>query len=170
MSISISGTLTVKTVEGQRGPFNVGKLNTSIGIFEVKNPVLKKFAPGDYPGNFIIEKIKVKFFEWNGGGSAYLDVTLDWAALELMAEDGNTIETEPPVVMAGTGDSRPIEIPLFAETADDVAAMVDKGCNEIRLGEYLLNDREAMNQARSFMKEAGYCYKPQSQSWRLQVQ
>ena len=54
MSINLSGTLTVQVIEGKRGPFKTAKLSTSIGTFDVKNPTLKLFDPGEYQGNFII--------------------------------------------------------------------------------------------------------------------
>mgnify|MGYP001741097118 CR=1 FL=1 len=76
MSINIPGTLTVQIIQGRRGPFKTAKLATSIGTFDVKNPVLKQFEPGEYQGNFIIEQLKVKAYEWGGGATSYLDAAL----------------------------------------------------------------------------------------------
>ncbi|HFB2471998.1 DUF3275 family protein [Neisseria gonorrhoeae] len=78
MSINLSGTLTVQVIQGRRGPFKTAKLATSIGTFDVKNPILKQFEPGEYQGNFIIEQLKVKAYEWGGGATSYLDAALDW--------------------------------------------------------------------------------------------
>ena len=44
MSINLSGTLTVQVIQGRRGPFKTAKLATSIGTFDVKNPILKQIS------------------------------------------------------------------------------------------------------------------------------
>ena len=171
MSITLPGMLTVQTIQGRRGSFNVAKLATSIGIFEVKNPVLMQFAPGEYQGNFILEQIKVKAYEWSGGITSYIDAALDWAALEQFAQEcGFGMEHEEyfydPSVPDTTQQAE--EIPEFAETVEHVQSMIGNGWSEIYLGEYILSDREILANARSIMKEAGYSYSPQHQVWQLQ--
>ncbi|MDD3450187.1 MAG: DUF3275 family protein, partial [Gammaproteobacteria bacterium] len=37
--IKISGAVTVKTINGRNGPFNVGKLVTEVGEFSVKEGI-----------------------------------------------------------------------------------------------------------------------------------
>lgn len=165
MSITLHGTLNVQTIQGRRGPFNVTKLSTSIGIFEVKNPVLMQFAPSDYQGNFILEQIKVKAYEWAGGATPYIDAALDWAALEQFAREcGFGLEEEAysdnPVPIFDTYPEEGIEIPKFAQTVQQVEAMIGNGQQEICLGEYMLSDREALATARNLMMEAGYRFQP----------
>ena len=61
------GTLQVETIRGRRGPFNVGKLITDIGEFKVKDKELDQFEPGDYSGNFQVERIYTASNPWRGG-------------------------------------------------------------------------------------------------------
>lgn len=169
MSINLPGTLTVQVIEGKRGPFKTAKLSTSIGTFDVKNPTLKLFDPGEYQGNFIIEQVKVKAYEWGGGATSYLDAALDWQHLAEFAQEfgfsddqSNYASTFDPVSENG------IRLPEYAETADQVGEMIAQNWEHISLGEYILSDRDELNIARSMMKEAGYSYRPQSQTWSLQ--
>lgn len=61
------GTLRVETINGRRGPFNVGKLITDIGEFKVKDKALDQFEPGEYTGNFLVEAIYTASNPWRGG-------------------------------------------------------------------------------------------------------
>ena len=172
MSINLSGTLTVQIIQGRRGPFKTAKLATSIGTFDVKNPVLKQFEPGEYQGNFIIEQLKVKAYEWGGGATSYMDAALDWQHLAAFAQecgfaDGDYSGDAPPAPFNPTPENG-IRLPEYAETADQVGEMIAQNWEHISLGEYILSDRDELNIARSMMKEAGYSYRPQSQTWSLQ--
>ena len=171
MSINLSGTLTVQVIQGRRGPFKTAKLATSIGTFDVKNPVLKQFEPGEYQGNFIIEQLKVKAYEWGGGATSYLDAALDWQHLAEFAQEFSSESDYPQEDPSDPFDPIPengIRLPEYAETADQVGEMIAQNWEHISLGEYILSDRDELNIARSMMKEAGYSYQPQSQTWCLQ--
>lgn len=172
MSINLPGTLTVQIIQGRRGPFKTAKLATSIGTFDVKNPVLKQFEPGEYQGDFIIEQLKVKAYEWGGGATSYIDAALDWQHLADFAQEcGFADETEYPQEPAGTFvpvSENGIQLPEYAETLAQVGEMIAHNWEYISLGEYILSDRVELNNARTMMKEAGYSYHPQSQTWHLQ--
>ena len=56
--ITLPGTLTVRTINGRHGPFNVGKLITDIGQFVVKSPQLEQFSEGMFNGEFVVTQIK----------------------------------------------------------------------------------------------------------------
>ena len=45
--INLTGTITVKTINGRNGDFNVGRLTTEIGEFNVKEGI-EEYAPGQY--------------------------------------------------------------------------------------------------------------------------
>lgn len=171
MSIILPGTLNVQTIQGRRGSFNVAKLATSIGVFDVKNPVLMKFAPGEYSGNFVIEQIKVKAYEWNGGATSYIDAALDWAELEIFANECGFTREEAEEAQQPEFNPYPengIIIPEYAQTIEDVAAMIGRNWEIVQLGEYVLSDRELLGEARNLLREAGYRFQPQNQSWHLQ--
>lgn len=174
MSITIPGKLTVKTVQGKRGSFNVADLATDIGEFQLKNPVLMKFAPGEYEGNFVIDKLKVNCYTWGSGASSYIDAILDWAELELFAQScGFANDEEVPAQFAhgGMDPAAPTEnaiiLPQYAETVGHVESMIGNGYAQIALGEYLLSDRDALNHVRDMLRQAGYAFNPPTQSWQL---
>lgn len=56
--IQISGELTVRTINGRNGPFNVGRLSTSIGEFVIKDSQLDQFDEGKFSGCFSILEIR----------------------------------------------------------------------------------------------------------------
>lgn len=168
MSINLSGTLTVQIIQGRRGPFKTAKLATSIGTFDVKNPVLKQFEPGEYQGNFIIEQLKVKAYEWGGGATSYIDAALDWQHLADFAQEcgfsddqSNHASTFDPVSENG------IELPEFAESVEQVEQMIENRWSHIRFGEYILADREDLRNVVSIVREAGYSYDPREKSWYI---
>ena len=151
MSINIPGTLTVQIIQGRRGPFKTAKLATSIGTFDVKNPVLKQFEPGEYQGNFIIEQLKVKAYEWGGGATSY----------GFSDEQSNHASTFDPVSENG------IELPEFAESVEQVEQMIEDRWSHIRFGEYILADREDLRNVVSIVREAGYSYDPREKTWYI---
>jgi len=55
--IKLSGQLTVKTINGRNGPFNVGRLMTDIGEFAAKSVRIEELAEGKYSGTFLIHRI-----------------------------------------------------------------------------------------------------------------
>ncbi|MGO2241114.1 MAG: DUF3275 family protein [Halomonas sp.] len=56
--IKIPGRLLVKTIHGRHGPFNVGRLATSIGEFVIKDPQLEQFSEGQFSGEFLVLEIR----------------------------------------------------------------------------------------------------------------
>ena len=187
MSMTIQGTLTVQVIQGRRGPFKTAKLATSIGTFDVKNPILKQFEPGNYEGNFILNQLKVKTFEWGGGATSYIDAALDWQHLADFAQEcGLSDEAEVQSSQASTGDpvsesgtfdpvsesgtfdpvsENGIEFPKFAESLDQVEHMIENKCSHISFGEYILADREELKCAVELVREAGYSYSPREKRW-----
>ena len=55
--LQIPGTLTVKTITGRYGPFNVAQLELDIGRFTVKDALLEEYSEGVYCGTFAIKRI-----------------------------------------------------------------------------------------------------------------
>jgi len=64
--IRIPGHLTIKTIHGRNGDFNVGRLAISIGEFVVKNAELDQYDEGRYEGDFIITEIHTSTYTNNG--------------------------------------------------------------------------------------------------------
>lgn len=55
--IKLSGSLSVKSINGRNGAFSVGKLTTPVGEFTVKDTILDQYPEGKYDGEFLISKI-----------------------------------------------------------------------------------------------------------------
>jgi len=64
--ITIPGQLSIKTIHGRNGDFNVGRLATNIGEFVVKNAELDQYDEGKYEGDFIIAEIRPATYTANG--------------------------------------------------------------------------------------------------------
>jgi len=64
--ITIPGQLSIKTIHGRNGDFNVGRLATNIGEFVVKNAELDQYNEGKYEGDFIIAEIRPATYTANG--------------------------------------------------------------------------------------------------------
>lgn len=89
--IQIPGTLTVKTISGRHGDFNVAKLTTSIGEFTIKDAILDQYEAGRYEGDFIVEKIKPSYYS-TAGGTLIVEIR---AYLNSMSLDGFDDVVEP---------------------------------------------------------------------------
>ena len=61
-SIVVPGQLTLRTIHGRNGPFNVGRLVTPIGKFAVKDAELEQYPEGKYDGEFVIRYIDSKAY------------------------------------------------------------------------------------------------------------
>ena len=69
--ITISGSLKVSLVayrDKSRGQFKVAKLNTPIGVFEVKDKWIDNLETGEHEGVFYIKEIKIRSYPTRTGG------------------------------------------------------------------------------------------------------
>ncbi|MGL4667668.1 MAG: DUF3275 family protein [Saezia sp.] len=64
--ITLQGQLSIRTVSGRNGDFNVGRLVTSIGEFVVKDTDLDQYDEGKYDGDFVIAQISPSWYSTNG--------------------------------------------------------------------------------------------------------
>lgn len=64
--ITIPGHLSIKTIHGRNGDFNVGRLATSIGEFVIKNAELDQYDEGKYEGDFVITEIRPSTYNTSG--------------------------------------------------------------------------------------------------------
>lgn len=56
--VTLPGELSIKTIHGRNGPFNIGRLVVSLGMFTVKDAELDQFKEGKYEGDFVINAIR----------------------------------------------------------------------------------------------------------------
>jgi hypothetical protein len=74
--ITLTGTITVKTINGRNGDFNVGRLTTGIGEFNVKEGI-EEYAPGQYAGQFSISRIYPAAYAVGGRYNVEVRATVD---------------------------------------------------------------------------------------------
>lgn len=77
----MSGHLTLRTIRGRNGPFNVGRLVTPIGEFAVKDAELEQYPEGKYDGDFAIRYIYPKAYPTAGGMRFEIRANLDGMTL-----------------------------------------------------------------------------------------
>ncbi|HCF0987690.1 TPA: DUF3275 family protein [Pseudomonas aeruginosa] len=79
--ITVSGQLTLRTIHGRNGPFNVGRLVTPIGEFAIKDAELEQYPEGKYDGSFAIRYIYPKAYPTAGGMRFEIRANLDGMTL-----------------------------------------------------------------------------------------
>lgn len=91
--IKIPGRLTVRTIHGRNGPFNVGRLAASIGEFVIKDPQLDQFSEGVFEGEFLLLEIRpASYFT---GGRLVVEVRAKVGEM-LLTEDGMLVTQHGP--------------------------------------------------------------------------
>lgn len=83
--MKMPGRLSVKTIHGRNGPFNVGRLATSLGEFTVKDPQLDQFSEGVFEGEFLVEQIRPA--SYIAGGRMVVEVRAKVGEM-LLSDDG----------------------------------------------------------------------------------
>lgn len=179
MSISIPGTLCVIERNGRNGPFTVAEINTEIGQFKLKHRVLEQFSEGSYSGVFILTRIYNQSNFSKGQIWVSLCADLDWDALQIMAQSEQVqvsaslavaeLVAEHAADEAETADVPPataIPVPDEDLVADlpMLQQQIDAGRNRIKL-DGSMSDRDAFRQLRQALKDKGYRFDGQSQSW-----
>lgn len=100
MSVTLTGVLSIKSVQGSRGAFSVGDLSTEVGNFRIKDALLDEFEAGQYHGRFVIGHIYPSSYTWRGKVSVeirakLLEVLLDEAPAPMPAASTANFEHEP---------------------------------------------------------------------------
>lgn len=183
MSIIIPGILTIKSIQGARGAFSVGDLQTDVGEFRIKDALLDEYEPGQYTGRFVISNIFPSSYTWRGRVSvevrAHLqEILLDEAdvgsAAASQSESATGHEPDPldeelvrKTPLQPVQDA-PVEAAAVAQSeatsifGQDVQAMIDAG-EAVKLDPTV--DRTTFRQQRDALKAMGYKFDPAAQSW-----
>ncbi|MBK3845815.1 DUF3275 family protein [Stutzerimonas xanthomarina] len=80
-SFVVPGQLTLRTIHGRNGPFNVGRLVTAVGKFAVKDAELEQYPEGKYNGEFVIRYIDAKAYPTCDGMRFEIRASLDGMTL-----------------------------------------------------------------------------------------
>lgn len=188
MSVRITGTLVVKEIKGANGKFCVGDLNTPLGEFKVKEPILDQFSEGRYEGEFLIERFYLSSYVWRGKSTTdiraqvmgiFLD-TIDEGKVEETQSEPDPIVTEPSSTLTLTPDA-PVPAVLVQENGNqdqvyiemmelfgvDLADLVWDS-KEVKLDPTV--DRAVFRKQRDRLKEIGYVFDAKSQGWFKKIE
>lgn len=120
--IKIPGQLAIRTIHGRNGPFNVGRLSTSIGEFVVKDQLLDQCSEGKYDGEFVITQISPS--SYSHGGRTVIEVR---ARLESMVLDEMDSLSEVDAEQLDQKEVDPLEEDVAAVPKTPAAPAVDAG-------------------------------------------
>ncbi|AZC91305.1 DUF3275 family protein [Pseudomonas chlororaphis] len=95
--INLPGQLTIRTINGRNGDFNVGRLSTSIGEFVIKDALLDQYNEGKYRGDFVITEIRPSYYTTGGRLVVEIRAKLDSMTLDdvanLSAEEADRLSS-----------------------------------------------------------------------------
>lgn len=185
MTIRVTGTLVIKEIKGANGKFCVGDLNTELGEFKVKEPILDQFSEGHYQGEFLIDRFYLSSYVWRGKSTTdirakvmeiFLDTADEGRVEESQSEpDPMAIEPRADALLSASSDA-PVPAVLIQETADhdpefqallelfgaDLADQV-RDRMEVKLDPTV--DRALFRRQRDRLKELSYVFDAKLQSW-----
>jgi hypothetical protein len=117
--ITLPGELSIKTIHGRNGPFNIGRLVVSLGMFTVKDAELDQFKEGKYEGDFVIKAIRQHPVPTEAGMFMQLRAHLSGMTLHgidaLSESDASTIGAQEPD--PAEEEAKPVTTPLAPESA-----------------------------------------------------
>jgi hypothetical protein len=155
--INLTGTITVRTINGRNGDFNVGNLVTEIGEFNVKEGI-EEYAPGQYAGQFAISRIYPAAYAV--GGRYNVEVRATVASIALTDIDTQPESEDPPVSEPEPEDAQ-TEVPN--EDAVLFGGLWPLSAN-VRLDPTI--DRPVLRRQAARLKELGYHFQPLGRVWK----
>ena len=181
MSIQVAGKLQVM-VRNRRdgGVFSVGVLQTELGPFDVRHPVLDEFETGTIEGVFFIDKIYPVSNYSTATNKAWVSICadLDWNALKVMNQseevESEMLETMATLEEVVSTPPEPTPTPAHSDDlisdTDALQALLDANAPEIKL-DNTLEDRAAFLKLRDAVKATGrYKFDPNGQKWVLKAE
>jgi len=181
--VVISGSLTIREVNGRNGPFKVGKLNTQLGEFAVKDALLDQYNPGTYEGNFGIGRIYPSYYVAGGRIVVEVRASIENMALsgidDVLPEEAAFVEPDPAdseIVEADAvhqADSDQVDATNIPEAEVDPDANPDMGLfgSLMPLSDTVKLDptvkRKVLRAQCDRLKELSYQFNPAKQVWFL---
>lgn len=98
--ITLKGSITIRAVAGRNGSFHVGRLSTSVGAVMVKEPALNAYAPGEYSGEFTLDRLYPHAYASNGHlivevRASLADFVIEASSRGSITPDSGTTEAAP---------------------------------------------------------------------------
>ena len=181
--LKLSGTLTIRSITGRNGAFNVGRLATELGDFAVKDTLLDQYDEGRYEGEFGITRIYPSHYL--AGARLVVEVRATLATMALAGIDplperdtlqAGTVEPDPmeetqPTAAIGpkgeTSQGEPHEKydgePVAGDPDAILFSMLWPLGEAVKLDPTV--DRSVFRRQRDRLKELGYRFQPLGQAW-----
>lgn len=177
--MNIDGVLSIRTIQGRNGPFNVGRLITDLGEFAVKDTLLDQYDEGRYEGNFSITQIFPASYFAGGRFVVEVRATLKNLSLdgvdELKPEDkaaasepdpmddqpSPAVSTEAPSSTAQL--QQPSVVEAGAEGDEALFGMLWPLGTQVRLDPTV--DRKRFREQRNRLKALSYTFDAIEQIW-----
>ncbi|MCG7988397.1 MAG: DUF3275 family protein [Candidatus Thiodiazotropha sp. LLP2] len=178
--MNIDGVLTIRTINGSNGPFNVGRLITDLGEFSVKDTLLEQYEEGRYEGNFNITQIFPS--SYFAGGRFVVEVRATLKSLSLDGVDDLKPEDTAVASEPDPADDHPApaktaeksEQPAEAKPESEAVTEEDESDESLfgtlwPLGTQVkldpTVDRLKFRLQRNRLKDLGYTFDPREQIW-----
>ena len=176
--MNIDGVLTIRTIQGRNGPFNVGRLITDLGEFAVKDTLLDQYDEGRYDGNFSITQIFPASYFAGGRFVVEVRATLKNLSLdgvdalkpedEAPASEPDPVDDQPLSAVAASSSTateveRPPEVEAGAEGDDVLFGTLWPLGTQVRLDPTV--DRKRFREQRNRLKALGYTFNAIEQIW-----
>ena len=185
MSFKATGKLYIKSRTGKYGEFNVGKLYTETGDFDVRDEAFDQLEEGAYFGTFIIGRVFLKNINLASGGAlVQLHARVEDYSLHgegdippdvaVGAEEQDPIVEEQTASTAANADVVEAEQPKASSAPKQSDVEVLFGLEEGQeLGSLVKLDvavgRAKFRQQRDYLRANGYTYDPGSQTWEKKL-
>jgi hypothetical protein len=187
--IKLSGSLSIRTIHGRNGDFNVGRLLTEVGEFAVKDALIEEYEEGRYEGDFGITGIYPAHYLTGGRLVVEIRAKLETISLsgidDLAPEDAaaavepDPIEEEakasptPSVSPDAQAQAEPIapaeSTPTAPESSDPEAELKQLFGELWPIGAKVKLDptvgRALFRQQKDTLKQMGYRFVPIGQYW-----
>ncbi len=183
--MNINGVLSIRTIQGRNGPFNVGRLITDLGEFAVKDTLLEQYEEGRYEGNFNVTQIFPS--SYLAGGRFVVEVRATIKSLTLdgvddlkpedkeVAAEPDPVDSQPEPKEVAVSDqaNQPAAVNTEREENDhddggddDDEALFDSLWplgTQVKLDPTV--DRLKFRLQRNRLKDLGYTFDPREQIW-----
>lgn len=177
--IQLRGNINIRTIDGRRGPFNVGALVTPLGEFKVKDACLDQFDEGRYSGEFTIERIyPATYFAATRliievraqlGGMALDEADELEVPADFNAEPDPVDETPVAATTEAAAEPETSESAKTSEPESDEARLQTLFGTLYPLGESVkldpTVDRQRFRDQRNTLKRLGYRFQFDDQNW-----
>jgi len=178
--MNINGVLTIRTIQGRNGPFNVGRLITDLGEFSVKDTLLEQYEEGRYEGNFNVTQIFPS--SYLAGGRFVVEVRATIKSLNLdgvddlkpedkeVASEPDPANNQPELTKAAAHADQPAEVKTESHCdLDDIGGDESLFDSLWPLGTQVkldpTVDRLKFRLQRNRLKDLGYTFGPREQIW-----